>query len=105
MAEQHRFIDPNDLMFLPPRETFAKLSGFPRSRGKCPKDKGGRCRMIKPKNATEKSFANVSPSGRNRGFNARVSDVGMWWSAWMRNEMPLNLHSSGNPLALFNNRH
>ena len=34
---------------LPRLETFAKLSGFPRSRGKCPKDKGGRCRMIKPK--------------------------------------------------------
>ena len=29
-------------------ETFAKLSGFPRSRGKCPKDKGGRCGTIKP---------------------------------------------------------
>ena len=47
-------------VFLPLDETFAKLSGFPRSRGKCPKDKGGPLQDDHAKNATEKSFAKVS---------------------------------------------
>ena len=49
----------------PPWETLAKLSGFPRQRGKCPKDKGGRCGTIKRK-TPQTRVLQWSPAGDSR---------------------------------------
>ena len=56
-----------------PRETFAKLSGFPRSRGEMSEGQRGPLRDDQTKNAGDKSCANVRHSGesRNPGVRAR----------------------------------
>ena len=75
-------------VFLPLDETFAKLSGLPRSRGKCPKDKGGRCRMIKPKTPRKR----VLQRSRNRQSNRSLRSRNRHRSRPRRPNIPTNQH-------------